>query len=191
MIVFTHRLSLKALISDAVKKQKQIATQIGEDPSPSMEVAIVRTIGGKVGVVTDSLISEKNVVPALNTVFERAKMLQNVDPAKNYEGYVNDMTSVCSDFRTLIERTVEEELLNNIVGRFRRSIITQGRLQKLSMINSHDAELIDDLMTRYSVYEHSQSMELPSDPPGADDVAKDIEALRNWIKEFRARGKNT
>jgi energy-coupling factor transporter ATP-binding protein EcfA2 len=189
VIVFTHRLSLKALISDAVKKQKQITSQTGEEPSPNMEVAIVRSVGGKVGVVTDSLISEKNVVPALNTVLQRANGLQKVDPADDYESFVNDMTSVCSDFRTLIERTVEEELLNNIVGRFRRSIITQGKLPKLSMITVQDAELLDDLMTRYSVFEHSQSMEFPTDPPGANEVAKDIEVLRDWIKEFRASGK--
>ena len=189
VIVFTHRLSLKALISDVVKKQKQIATQTGEEPSPTMEVAIVRSVGGKVGVVTDSLISEKNVVSALNAVLQRANTLQKIDAANDFESFVNDMTAVCSDFRILIERTVEEELLNNIVGRFRRSIITQGKLPKLSMINVQDAELLDNLMTRYSVFEHSQSMELPTDPPEADEVAKDIEVLRDWIKEFRSRGK--
>ena len=155
-----------------------------------MDVAIVRSVGGKVGVVTDSLISEKKVTSALNTVLDRANLLQNVDPTENYESFVNDMTSICSDFRTLIERTIEEELLNNIVGRFRRSIITQDKLSKLSMIILEDAELLDDLMTRYSVYEHSQSMELPTDPPGAGEVATDIEALRDWIKDFRARSKS-
>ena len=65
--------------------------------------------------------------------------------------------------------------------------MTKDKLFKLSVISLEDAKYLDGLMTKYSAYEHSQSMELPAKLPDIADVIADIEALRDWTKEFSSR----
>jgi len=49
--------------------------------------------------------------------------------------------------------------------------------------------MIDDLMTKYSCYEHSQSHEVPIFIPEEQELRADIESLRDWRKEFAERRK--
>jgi hypothetical protein len=42
-------------------------------------------------------------------------------------------------------------------------------------------------MTKYSVYEHSQSDELPLVPVELDEFEKDVLELIAWINEFKTR----
>ena len=68
--------------------------------------------------------------------------------------------------------------------KFRRDIQTKGRLSKLTKIEQSDCDLIDDLMTRYSVFEHSQSDELPAPCPDLQQIEHDVDALASWINAF-------
>lgn len=95
--------------------------------------------------------------------------------------------SACRDFRIIVKRTVEMILINEAVLRFRRDVTTKGRLRKLVGITTADCDLIDHLMSRYSVYEHSQAEELPSVPPELDELEKDIQSLTDWITHFQNR----
>ncbi|MFD1090391.1 hypothetical protein [Providencia vermicola] len=58
---------------------------------------------------------------------------------------------------------------------------------KLVKITPADCQLIDDLMTRYSVYEHSQPNELPDTLPELSDIENDLDSLINWIEQFSTR----
>lgn len=78
-----------------------------------------------------------------------------------------------------MERSVEEDLLNQVVLRHRRSVTTDGRL-RLVQILPEDCELIDKLMTKYSCYEHSQSTEAPVFLPEAPELLEDMELLKIW-----------
>jgi len=62
-----------------------------------------------------------------------------------------------SDFRIILERTVEFILLQNVVARFRRDVMTKGKLRGVAKVTATDFDYIDQLMTTYSVYEHSQT----------------------------------
>jgi hypothetical protein len=42
-------------------------------------------------------------------------------------------------------------------------------------------------MTRYSVYEHAQSEEMPSSALELDVFEADVTALQKWIAEFGSR----
>jgi len=100
--------------------------------------------------------------------------------------YISDVAyrmlaqGICSDFRKLIERSVEEDLLNKVVLRHRRSITTDNRLHAVQDIEPKDCELIDTLMTKYSCYEHSQSSEIPVFIPEEPELRQDLEALKAW-----------
>lgn len=94
---------------------------------------------------------------------------------------------ICSDFRILIERTVEYHLLGDVIQRYRRAVNTMGKVSSLAKINKHDCEMIDKFMTKYSFYEHSQPLEAPVELPLPDDISNDVNELLAWIEEFDKR----
>ncbi|MCF5466448.1 hypothetical protein [Pseudomonas syringae] len=98
---------------------------------------------------------------------------------------------ICSDFRKLIERSVEDDLLQKIVVRHRRGISTDGRLPALLGITHEELQRIDELMTKFSCFEHSQSDETPVQPPEEAELKVDIESLKKWRDELEARRKLT
>ena len=54
-------------------------------------------------------------------------------------------------------------------------------------MTNEDCVFIDDLMTRYSVFEHAQSEELPSSALELEIFEADAIALQKWIAEFGSR----
>ena len=96
---------------------------------------------------------------------------------------------ICSDFRKLIERSVEDDLLFKIVVRHRRGISTDGRLPALLGITREDLQKIDELMTKYSCFEHSQSDEMPVQAPEEPELKADIESLKQWRDDLEGRRK--
>jgi hypothetical protein len=89
--------------------------------------------------------------------------------------------------RILVERLVEDTLLNEVVRRFRRAVHTQNKIGGLAKIKPEDCQMIDELMTKYSRYEHSQPDEAPVPLPEPDDIAADLTRLQVWLKEFSER----
>lgn len=95
--------------------------------------------------------------------------------------------AICSDFRILLERIVEFELLADVVSRHRREVNTKGKLNKLAKITNEDCELIEQLMGDFSCFEHSQSMELPVEIPDPDTLDEALSKVLNWHEEFIKR----
>jgi hypothetical protein len=50
-----------------------------------------------------------------------------------------------------------------------------------------DCKCLDDLMTKYSFFEHSQSDEVPLSLPDEADLRADLEKLKEWRAQFKAR----
>ena len=122
-----------------------------------------------------------------NILLQRLDEARKVGEASGAEAYRGLAQGICSDFRKLLERTVEDDLLNQVVRRHRRSVTTDNRLAPLPLISHEDCQLIDDMMTKYSCYEHSQSSEVPVFIPEADELRADIESLKAWREIFRKR----
>jgi hypothetical protein len=113
--------------------------------------------------------------------------LKKLQDAGDVQGYETLAKSVCSDFRILVESCVEKILMNDVVARFRRSVETKNKIVALSKITAADCALIEDLMTRYSSFEHSQPNELPGDLPDLEKLKTDTRVLAAWIDEFKKR----
>jgi len=64
---------------------------------------------------------------------------------------------------------------------------TKNRIGNLSKITAGDCRMLDDLMTKYSRYEHSQPGEAPVPLPNPDELKTDLEGLKGWREEFVAR----
>ena len=115
------------------------------------------------------------------------KCRQKLIDAGDVTGYNERANSLCGDLRSLVERCVETVLLNNVLIRFRRGLQTQGRIGALAKITLEDCAFIDDLMTQYSVFEHSQSDALSATPPDLAEIEVDVAKLAAWIEEFSKR----
>jgi len=177
VIVFTHRVSVLVLLQDYGKRE-------GRQP----KVICVRSEAWGTGEPGDTPLFAKKPDKALNALLN--ENLAKAIKAHGEEGqaaYAPLAKAICSDFRILLERMIECELLADVVQRFRRAVTTQGKLDKLAHITAEDCKIFDDLMTKYSRYEHSQPNEAPVRLPTPDELEADIEVLRDWQIEFSKR----
>jgi energy-coupling factor transporter ATP-binding protein EcfA2 len=188
VIVFTHRLSLLTLIDEGVKKIKEQAT-LQKAPTPvDLHVETLRRLGPTSGLTTQFGIRDSKPKTAVNRMRnESIPQLRKLYSEGDVSSYEERAKGVCSDLRILVERSVEHVLLNEVLVRFRRSVQTQNRIGALAKITVNDCTFIDDLMTRYSTFEHSQPEELPAALPDLDMLEVDLKALAEWIDEFGKR----
>jgi len=173
VIVFTHRLSFLGIISDLAPSVEQI--NIRQEPWGSGEVGEIPIFGKKPDTALKHLQSSR-LVTAKNLYEEHGS-----------EVYYPLAKAICSDFRILLERIVEFYFLADVVQRHRRSVMTMGKIGKLVKITQADCDVIDKYMSKYSVYEHSQSPQIPAVMPEPDELNADIDAVLTWHDEFKKR----
>lgn len=177
VIVFTHRLSFLTLLEEAAK-------EMGID----FNVTCLRSESWGAGEPGETPIFARKPINSLNLLLNerlsRARKALQEDGRTEYDMLAK---GICSDFRILLERFIEAELLADVVQRFRRSITTQGKIHKLARINNEDCKMFEDLLTKYSKYEHSQSYEMPVSLPEPDEIKEDMETIKNWVFEFKKR----
>ena len=181
VLVFTHRLSLYGSMEDAAKKA-------GEDwKKKHLQQHCIESFSGIAGHPADQAAWNANTTKANNILLTRLGEARKAGEESGADAYRNFAQGICSDFRKLLERTVEDDLLNQVVRRHRRSVTTDNRLAPLTHITQEDCRFIDDLMTKYSCFEHSQSPETPSSIPEEPELRKDLERLKVWREEFKKR----
>ncbi len=178
VIVFTHRLSLMVLLRNAAKQRADLALP----PVEVTTVAIGRD-GASTGMPTT--IDAFSLKP--KTGFEHIK--SSIVGIKKQDPDVRAilLKASCSNFRILVERSVEDDLCSGVINRFRREVRTLNVLQRLHAITADDCALINKMMTKYSAFEHSQSMETPTWLPTPDELLADVQAMLDWIKDFNGR----
>lgn len=125
---------------------------------------------------------------ALNTLInQRLPKARHVWLDDGIALYQVEAKALCSDIRITIERLIENDLLADVVQRFRRPINTHGKIDKLARIKPADCAFLDAMMTKYSRYEHAQPSEAPVPLPEPDALAEDLKNLKAWLDEFTAR----
>jgi hypothetical protein len=177
VIVFTHRLSLVEYIENSAKKA-------GIDP---LSIVTLRREHWGAGEPGELSINHMKPDGALDRLTQRLRQAKEVLEKTGREAYEDLAKSICGDFRTAIECTIEKKLLNAVIKRYSREIQTKGKIQDLAKITASDCTFFDDLMTKYSVYEHSQPTETPATSPEPDDIASDLRSVKAWISEFKSR----
>lgn len=174
VIVFTHRLSLVGFIQKYSEKK-------------NIENSILSLSKYKPGELTEVPIDVKRTDRAINSLLnERFAALQ-----KAYESdealYETQAKALCRDTRVLLERVVEIDLVNEVVRRFSPEIQTKGKLKKLALITPEDCQFVDDYMTKFSRFEHSQPDEAPIPMPKPDDIRAELKEIQSFISKLRAR----
>lgn len=178
VIVFTHRLSLMVLLRNAAEHRTRL------DQSPvGVAVESIARDGSNTGMRAEiNTFSMKPKDGLVNMVKEIAELKQLGPSLKALA-----LKAACSNFRILVERSVEDDLCSGIINRYRREIKTLNKLQRLNAITPADCALIDGMMTKYSAFEHSQSIDTPTWLPAPDELLVDVQAMQTWIKDFNKR----
>lgn len=174
VIVFTHRLSLVGFLTKYAEKA-------------SASVNLVSLSQHHIGQVTDLPINLKRTHKAVNELLDhRLPAVRKAFGATDSE-YTSAARSLCSEIRILVERVVEDDLFNGIVKRFSPEVNTKGKISAVAGITASDCATIDDFMTKYSRYEHSQPDEAPIPLPEPDEIQTDLETVKKLIGDLRAR----
>lgn len=175
VIIFTHRLSLLGQLNDKCESDK-------------IQIVGIRREHWGAGEIGDTQLFAKNTKSALNSIkndkISKSKKIYN---QYGYDEYYPHGKMLCSDIRIVVERIVECDFLADVVQRYRRAINTMGKVDKLAKIKKEDCDLINDFMTKYSYYEHSQPGETPIEIPDPSLIEKDVDTLLAWLDEFNKR----
>lgn len=177
VIIFTHRLSFLGLVQDFAKKEnvKPGTVAIREESWGTGEPGDIPVFAKKPDKVLNNLINE--FLPKAKNIYDKY----------GRESYELHGKSLCSEFRILLERMIEHELISNVVERYKRDINTKGKIGNLAKISKADCDYFDQLMTKYSRYEHSQPFEAPISTPDPSELENDFCGLREWHSEFKDR----
>lgn len=180
VIVLTHRLSLIGAFDES-------ADALGQDwKKTNFHQQSIATFNGKAGIPLEVECWATNVgtsIDLLQKRLNRAADLGQTDPGIYYQL----AQGVCSEYRKLLERCVEDVLLSGVVKRHRQSVTTQNKLQLLSVIDMRDCQFIDDKMSEFSHFEHSQSLERAGAIPESDVLKNHLNDLREWIVAFKQK----
>jgi energy-coupling factor transporter ATP-binding protein EcfA2 len=177
VIVFTHRLSLLALLEAAA-----------DNAGINYRVICLRSESWGTGDPGETPLFAKRPDRALKSIknerLARARKTLNEQGRTEYESLAK---GICSDIRILIERIIEVDLLSDVIQRFRRAVHTQNKIKNLAKIDTDDCKLLDEYMTKYSKYLHSQSQETPVQIPDPDEIEDDLNTIIAWLDDFKRR----
>lgn len=178
VIVFTHRLSMLGTIMHYIKHYK-------EELRVEADCSAIREFEGTAGLKTEFPMG--NIGSALNRMIgETASRCKKLKESENYHAYELELKGMCSEFRVLIESSVETDLLCGVVLRYVRAVSTQ-KIPLLGKMRDSDYRLLNDLMTKYSGFEHSQPQEAPVPLPPLDEIIADAKLLIDWRNEYKSR----
>lgn len=179
VVVFTHRLSLVSLINEKSPQNAEVAVHLTRDDLGT-------------GQPGDTPLFAKRPEAALNKLKnERLPIARKLRKSLGEDAYYPLAKALCSDIRVLMERIVEVHLLSDVVGRHRRAVNTLGKIDKLVHIEPSDCQFVERIMTKYSAFEHSQSLEFPVGAPAPEELEADIEEIATWIRTFEGRKNGT
>lgn len=179
IIIFTHRLSLLGMVEDYAEKA-------GFAP----DVVHIRSETWGSGEPGDASIESAKPKASINQhIPQRIREARTILNGDGEAAYRIHAQQICSEIRKLIERMIETDLLADVLLRHRRQIKTLNKIDKLSDITDEDCRFIDEMMTRYSRYEHSQSAEAPVALPDPDELEEDVGKLKEWRDGIEKRRK--
>lgn len=178
VIVFTHRLNFANLINnvaDDLEFKNIEYVELRDKPlgQPMNNPTVTKRFDFK-----SAVNRVKNDLNPLKRHFDNG----------DYESYELGLKGMCENIREILEAGIENTLLSGIVRRFDYSVSSQ-KVRYLNAIKPEDIQFFDSLMTKYSTYVHSQSIELPSVLPELTEVENDISDMLTWENDFKKRAK--
>lgn len=185
VIVFTHRLAFAQLLvscNDELNK--------GDSSYRQVSVKEIELRRNPLGEPDEPYYrASRKMDKALNNLQDsQINTLKKQFKNGEYQAYNSGIQALCSNIRKIVEQGIETDLLKSIVTRFDYSVGTQ-KIRYLHAITKEDIDLFDDMMTKYSCFEHSQSIERPGELPELDEIEADVDKLHSWCADYKKRCK--
>lgn len=119
----------------------------------------------------------------INTIEQDLLNLQKIEPS-NIDMKKAFESKICKDMRLITENFIENNLLQQIVKRFRVNIITKGKINKLTNITVDHVNFIENCMSKYSIDLHPHGGESPPSLPSISTIKNDIIRFKELLKIF-------
>lgn len=185
VIIFTHRLAFVKLLDTEVANYRT-DEEIKEGKFGGVEyIQLEKKPLGSQGDLR--FLRDVSITTATKKMIaEDIPRIQKMQKEGNYIIANQLLQALCSNFRTAIEQGISQDLLAGIVIRYDRNI-SSLKLPQLYAMQEADIRLVHDMMSKYSCYEHSQSIETPASLPSIEDVIADIHKMEAWGKDYKKR----
>lgn len=180
IIVLSHDLYFIRLLKDKYK----------EEYNNECFIIGLRNYNGISGIVSDEIpYLAKNVQERIDTIRKVLKDINALDITRISEKEEKIIT--LKDYmRQLLERTVEDVLVNKTVTRFSKNInFKRANLNNIVTVTKNDIDFLLRLYGRYSEMIHDGSPELVATPLTEIEISRDLQDYETWKKEFIERTK--
>lgn len=175
IVVLTHDLYFLRLLKDTYKKVF----------SDECYVTCINSVGEHCGVVSDEIpYLAKNIQERINTIMAGLDEIKRLDISQidKRNSIINDLKD---KMRQLLERTVEDVLVNKAISRFSKNIsFKKCDLANMILIEKDDIDFLLSLYGKYSEVIHDGSVETVSNTLTERDIHTDITDYKNWKDNF-------
>lgn len=175
IIVMTHDLYFLRLLKDIYKDKY----------SNDCYVTCLNSIADNSGIVSDEIpFLAKNVQERIDTITKGLDDIRKIDISKIDQKRVllNDLKG---KMRQLLERTVEDILINKTITRFSKNInFKKGNLASIIVVEKNDIDYLLSLYGKYSEVIHDGSIETVPNMINESDIQNDIRQYRQWKDGF-------
>lgn len=175
VIVMTHDLYFLRLLSDIYKSAY----------SSECFITCLNAIEDNIGMVSDEIpFLAKNVQERIDTITSDLSLLRSIDISQvnKREIIINDLKD---KMRQLLERTVEDVLVNNTITRFSKNInFKKGNLANMIVVEKGDIDFLLSLYGKYSLAIHDGSIETLPNAITESDIQSDLSLYKNWKDRF-------
>lgn len=186
VVVFTHRLAFAQLLHQSVSEYNAEASRAGKPNRAQIKHIELRN--SPLGQPTEPTYLQRiKMASALkNMINSDIAQVKRLQKDGDYGTADHMIQSLAARFRNLIEQGIEHELLVGIISRFDYRILSQ-KLPYLFALTAQDIALFHKMMTQYSCYDHSQSIETNVSLPNINDLETDMETMLGWTEDYKKR----
>lgn len=184
VIIFTHRLAFAEMLNRLAHDRNKAAKEKGYGKTAVNYIKLARNPLGDPDYQND--FANYKLDAQLNGLSETIAQIENSQNQGNHQIAKMLLKGLCSTLRDIIEKSIESTLLCNIVSRYARNVSSE-KIRYLKAITDKDVDFINHMMSKYSNFDHSHSIERPVQLPPTDEVKNDIKDIREWYKDFKSR----
>ena len=179
VIIFTHDIVFTTAV--------MCATKIVNIP---LTLRCIQCCGDTPGSTIDELpwkaagVDQK--IDALEKIIAR---LRKNRQSMTTEAYAREVDSFYSDMRNTCEKVVEEVVFANIVKRYDSHIPINREIKKVTVLDIADCDALLVLHKKCcdNTGAHSNIAATNAPAPEPDEIAEDLDTLKNWISNIRSK----
>lgn len=181
VIVLTHDLYFVRFLSDVY------GDAVGKD----CHLIGLTNNSGVSGIISDEIpYLAKNVQERINSIRKMLKEVDSLALSKLKEKEII-LVALKDRMRQLLERTVEDVLINKTITRFSKNInFKKNNLSSMVVVEKSDIDFLLELYGKYSEIIHDGSIETLPKSINEKDIEKDLKKYEDWKKGFEQKRKN-